>query len=81
MRYTRIERETREAIITIGEYIQATQPAVWAELTARTICEMAINSIIIVAERLQDIARIMRERPKPGRGGLLPGEREGVLYE
>jgi len=27
------------------------------------------------------IRRIMQERPKPGRGGLQPGEREEALYD
>lgn len=85
MRYTRIQRDEYEPIITIGEYIQATAPGVYAQLLAFIMKAMAINGIIFAANRLkgikENIAHIMTERPKPGRGGLLPGEGEEVLHD
>ena len=84
MRYTRIQRDEYEPITTIGEYIQATAPGVYAQLLAMMMREVAVNSIVLAANRLREIkeniVRIMTERPKPGRGGLLPGEEEEALY-
>jgi hypothetical protein len=50
-------------VILVAEYIQEKQPAVWLALIRRYLCFVV------------DWARMMEERPKPGRGGLLPGEK------
>lgn len=79
MRYTHIQREDYDPIITIGEYILMTAPEVFMRLCGMMftlrICQ-AIQRIHTVD--VEDVdkfyERLMQERPKPGLGGLLPGE-------
>jgi len=74
-----------EALITVGEYIRQLQPDIFRFLCQKfNICAKDIKQQIIAAvnivERDKQYARIMQERPKPGRGGLLPGEGEDALW-
>jgi hypothetical protein len=74
-----------EALITVGEYIRQLQPDIFQFLCQQfNICAKDITQRIIAAvnivERDKQYARIMQERPKPGRGGLLPGEGEDALW-
>lgn len=50
-------------MILVAEYIQEKQPGVWLALVRRYLC-FVVNW-----------QAIMTERPKPGRAGLLPGEK------
>jgi len=66
-----------------------TNPEVYAKLIRLSLCIMAVegfkqaisNFKKLNNEIFENLARIMAERPKPGRGGLLPGESEDALYE
>lgn len=85
MRYIRIQREKCEPIITIGEYVQATAPEVFTKLIAFAANTKThdITELVLTAADVENVDKyyfnIMTERPKPGRGGLLPGEGEEVL--
>lgn len=86
MRYTWIQREDTGSFITIGEYIQATAPKIFMRLCAMLIVRVRdVTEIVIAAADVSGADRyyqhIMQERPHPGRGGLLPGEGEDVLYD
>jgi len=86
MKYTRIQREDTGSFITIGEYIQATAPKIFMRLCVMlTVRVRDIIEAVIVAADVRGVdkyyQRIMQERPHPGRGGLLPGEGEDVLYD
>ena len=79
MKYTRIQREDTGSFITIGEYIQATAPKIFMRLCVMlTVRVRDITEAVIAAADVDSVdkyyKRIMQERPKPGRGGLLPGE-------
>lgn len=96
MKYTRIQRTTAEEFITIGEYIQATEPRIhtriellkailrttefvlkaWTNL--RDVTEQVIAAVDVSGKDKQ-YAAIMQQRPRSGRGGLLPGEGEDVI--
>jgi hypothetical protein len=54
--------EVEAGRVTIAELVRHKQPEVWLILVRRYLCFVV------------DWARIMEERPKPGRGGLLSGE-------
>lgn len=77
-----------EALITVGEYIRQLQPDIFQFLCQKfNICAKDITQQIIAAVNIVErdkqyarYARIMQERPKPGRGGLLPGEGEDALW-
>ena len=77
-----------EALITVGEYIRQLQPDIFQLLCQKfNICAKDITQQIIAAVNIVErdkqyarYARIMQERPKPGRGGLLPGEGEDALW-
>ena len=68
-----------EPIITVGEYMQWRQWDIfpilrrWARWPEPPGVEVRVRMLWISEEELD---RIMREPPKPGRGGLLPGEVE-----
>jgi len=71
-------------LITVGEYIRQLQPDIFQFLCQKfnIICAKDITQQIIAAVNIVERdkhARIMQERPKPGRGGLLPGEGEDAL--
>ncbi len=84
MKYTRIQRRDYGEFVTIGEYIKERQPNIFQELYqgfklhVKDVTELVLTAADIsgVDKRYQ---RIMQERPKSGRGGLLPGEKEGDL--
>lgn len=64
-------------MITIGEYIAIKQPAVYGELVCWESMELFSVARVRVMDRLRfgALKRLMEERPKPGLGGLLPGEK------
>ena len=85
MRYAYIQRKQHEPIGTIGEYIQATAPEVFVKLWAiaamvktRDVTELVLAAADVVGMDKYYYS-IMTERPKSGRGGLLPGEGEEAL--
>ncbi len=85
MKYTWIQREDYGAIVTIGEYVQATAPEIFMRLCVMlTLSVRDVTDAIIAAADVDSVdkyyKRIMQERPKPGRGGLLPGEAEEDLW-
>lgn len=87
LRYAYIQRKQHEPIGTIGEYIQLTDPEAYAKLVSfigrskmRDITELVIAAADISGAS-KYFQRVMTERPRPGRGGLLPGENEGALYD
>jgi len=55
---------TEGRIIQIGDYVKWKQPYVWRFLERQYLCYLV------------DWKAIMEEAPKPGRGGLMPGEVE-----
>jgi hypothetical protein len=59
-------------MITIGEYIAAKQPEVGAILIV-WLAKMRLKELEQYS--LSYLARIMTERPRPGLGGLLRGEK------
>jgi len=84
VRYTWIQREDANLFITIGEYIQATAPEIFMRLYAILILSVRdVTETVLAAADVDNVdkyyQRIMQERPKPGRGGLLPGEGEEAL--
>lgn len=86
MRYVYIERNY-EGIITVGEYVAATNLETYRRLkaiTTKKAIKDITNEILAAADvtgRDKYYETVMKERPKPGRGGLLPKEKESALYE
>jgi len=93
MRYARIQREDAEGFITIGEYIFRTDPETFKQLHRTYLIKYGIGQylskpmdelwpILVTFTRnmTEQVKQLMTERPKPGRGGLLPGEAEGDLW-
>lgn len=85
MKYTRFQRRTTENFITIGEFLQESQPDIFQKLYRKF--KLYIKDVTAIITAAADIsgkdkhyASVMTERPKPGRGGLLPGEKEGELH-
>ena len=84
MKYTRIQRRTTENFITIGEFLQESQPNIFQilyrkfKLYIKDVTELVLAATDI-SGRDKHYAKIMTERPKGGRGGLLPGEKEEDL--
>ncbi len=68
-------------MLTLGEYISATQPKEYAILLGRVALQKpAAREITLeAAEATGFWARLLTERPRPGRGGLLKGERGNAL--
>ena len=62
-------------MITVGEYIAWRQPDLAAILLIRlaTMCVRELKSQLPYS--IRELDRLMRERPMPGRGGLLRGEK------
>ena len=94
MKYTYIQREYSEPFITIGEYIFETDPETFTLLCTTYLGisgfvqegQKLIKAFTAFCQKIQDISdelieKLMQEPPKLGRGGLLPGEREDVLYD
>ena len=84
MRYIQMARKSQN-IITIGEYIHQRQPKVFKILYKRFKLHLKdITELILVAADISGADKqyqyLMQERPKPGRGGLLPWEKEEELW-
>lgn len=64
-------------MITIGEYVAIKQPKVYGELVCWKSRKLFAAARARVMDRLRfgALKRLMEERPKPGLGGLLPGEK------
>ena len=92
MKYTQIQRKPTDCFITIGEYIQETNPRLYLKITLilQEPIETFVSKLKDVTETVLTAADIsgadkqyqylMQERPKPGRGGLLPWEKEEDLW-
>lgn len=79
MRYTQIQRKHND-FITVKEYIKYTQLDTYNKLRKtfkryKNITEQ-VTAAAELTEKDKKYARIMQERPKPGKGGILPGEKE-----
>ena len=86
MKYTRIQRRTTENFITIGEFLQESQPNIFQKLYRKFKLYIKdvtdrILAAVDVSGADKQYQHLMQERPRPGRGGLLPGEKEEDLYE
>ena len=84
MRYIQMARKSQN-IITIGEYIHQRQPKVFKILYKRFKLHLKdVTELILVAADISGADKqyqyLMQERPKPGRGGLLPWEKEEELW-
>ena len=84
MRYIQMARKSQN-IITIGEYIQQRQPKVFKILYKRFKLQLKdVTELILAAADISGADKqyqyLMQERPKPGRGGLLPWEKEEELW-
>ena len=84
MRYIQMARKSQN-IITIGEYIQQRQPKVFTILFKRFKLHLKdVTELILAAADISGADKqyqyLMQERPKPGRGGLLPWEKEEELW-
>lgn len=84
MKYTRIQRRTTENFITIGEFLQESQPNILQKLY-RGFRLKDVTELILAAADVSGVDKryqyVMQERPKPGRGGLLPGEGDEALHD
>ena len=93
MRYARIQREDAEGFITIGEYIFKTDPETFRQLYRTYLTKYGIGQylskpmdelwpimVTFTRNMTEQVKQLMTERPKPGRGGLLPGEAEEDLW-
>jgi len=94
VKYTRIQRDNTKSFITVGEYVFETDPETFALLRTTYLGisgfvqegQKLIKAFTAFCQKIQDISdefieKLMQEPPRPGRGGLLPGEREDVLYD
>ena len=84
MRYIQMARKSQN-IITIGEYIHQRQPKVFKILYKRFKLHLKdVTELVLVAADISGADKqyqyLMQERPKPGRGGLLPWEKEEELW-
>ena len=85
MKYTRFQRRTTENFITIGEFLQESQPDIFQKLYRKfKLYIKDVTDRILAAADVSGVYKryqyVMQERPKPGRGGLLPGEGEEDLW-
>jgi len=85
MRYTKIKRDEYEGFITIGEYIFKTDPETFKQLHRTYLIKHDIGQYLSKPMNepwpiTEQVKQLMTERPKPGRGGLLPGEAEEDLW-
>jgi len=85
MRYIQMERKS-QSIITIEEYIREKQPGIYVQLLKfmKTERKIDVTERVLAAADVTGIHKkykyIMEERPKGGRGGLLPWEKEEELW-
>ena len=88
MKYRIEQKKEPEPNITVIEYVLITQPEIFMQAPSlmmpalinhatRTALQMPYDGFDKFKENL---ARIMTERPKPGLGGLIPGEDESYLH-
>jgi hypothetical protein len=87
MRYTKINRVEYEGFITIGEYTLKKDPETFKQLQRTYLMKHDIGQYLSkqMDESWPILAtfqakQLMTERPKPGRGGLLPLETEADLW-
>ena len=86
MKYTRFQRRTTENFITIGEFLQESQPDIFQKLYRKfKLYIKDVTDRILAAADVSGVYKryqyVMQERPKPGRGGLLPGEGDEALHD
>lgn len=79
MKYIRIQYENNTNFITIGEYIQQNQPNIFQKIYLKfKLYVKDVTEQILAAADISGADKhyrnVMQERPRPGRGGLLPGE-------
>lgn len=67
------DRESKN-VFTVGEIIRYKQPSIFEKIMELIFFPKIIIKPII-KESTEELARIMQERPKPGRGGLMKGGR------
>lgn len=85
MRYIQMARKS-QSIMTIGEYLKEEQPKIYIQLLKfiKTKRKVDVTDKVLVAADVAGIHKkykyIMEERPKGGRGGLLPWEKEEELW-
>lgn len=85
MRYIQMARKS-QSIMTIGEYLKEKQPMIYMQLSKfiKTKRKVDVTDKVLVAADVAGIHKkykyIMEERPKGGKGGLLPGEKEEELW-
>lgn len=85
MRYIQLQRKS-QSIMTIGEYLKEEQPKIYIQLLKfiKTKRKVDVTDKVLVAADVTGIHKkykyIMEERPKGGRGGLLPWEKEEELW-
>ena len=85
MKYTQMQRKNQN-MMTIGEYVREQQPKVFTLFLNFRKARVGIDvtNLILTATDLAGRDRyyrsIMQERPKGGRGGLMPGEKEEDLW-
>jgi len=87
MRYTKIKRDGYEGFITIGEYTLKKDPETFKQLHRTYLMKHDIEQYL--SKQMDEswpilatfqVKQLMIERPKPGRGGLLPWETEEDLW-
>jgi len=85
MRYIQMAMKS-QSIITIGEYIREKQPEIYIQFVKfmKTKRKIDVTEMVLAAADVAGIHKkykyIMEERPKGGRGGLLPWEKEEELW-
>jgi hypothetical protein len=84
MKYIHMQRRTTADLITIGEYIRQLQPNIFRRLYweyrlyVKDVTEL-VTAAADISGKDKLYAAVMTERPKGGRGGLLPWEGEDAL--
>jgi len=85
MKYIQMARKS-QSIITIEEYIREKQPGIYIQFVKfmKTKRKIDVTERVLAAADVSGKDKyykyIMQERPKGGRGGILPGEKEEDLY-
>lgn len=87
MKYIRIQYKNSAGIITFGEYVKEQQPRIYIQLlkfvkTKKKKIDVTEKVLFAADVSGKDnyYKYIMQERPKGGRGGLLPWEKEEDLW-
>jgi len=85
MRYIQMARKN-QSIITIEEYIREKQPGIYIQFVKfmKTKRKIDVTERVLAAVDVTGAVKkykyIMEERPKGGRGGMLPWEKEKELW-